>query len=350
MTKTPAFTLSRREALAAGGAALASPFIARRALAAGDFRILTWEGYAEPEWLKPFEDANGVTANITYVGSVDEMFAKMQGSKGADYDVVAFDTSAFKSYIESDLIQPIDPVKVPNIANLTPALTDVPQTIKDGVRYGYPFAWGSLPLIYLKSAFPDAPPPSWNVMWDPQYSQEMIALDDGHNTISLTAAVLGFPDPFNLTDDQFEQIKVKLIEQKALILTYYAGFDEGVKVFSENGVKLMFSQGEPQYVALKKLGVDVGLTIPKEGAIGWLDCWVISKGASNVDLAHTWINGCLDRSVGGLLSDRFNYGNSTDLAANEKAGLTYSDKLIWLQTPESFKKRIDIWNEVKAAS
>jgi spermidine/putrescine-binding protein len=350
MTHSARFTLNRRRALGLGLGTIASPFVLRKAYAAGDFRILTWEGYAEKEWTKPFEEANGVTAKITYVGSVDEMFAKMQGSKGADYDVVAFDTSAFKNYIESDLIQPIDPAKVPNIANLTPALTDVPQTIKDGKRYGYPFAWGSLPLIYLKSAFPNGAPESWNVMWDEQYAQQMIALDDGHNTISLTAAVLGFKDPFNLSDDQFEQVKQKLIKQKKLILTYYAGFDEGVKVFSENGVKLMFSQGEPQYVSLKKKGVDVGITIPKEGAIGWLDCWVISKGASNVDLAHAWINACLDKKVGGLLSDHFNYGNSTDLAANEKAGLTYSDKLIWLQTPESFKKRIDIWNEVKSAS
>ena len=40
--------------------------------------------------------------NVVYTGSVDEMFAKMQGSKGADFDVVAFDTSAFARYIDGN--------------------------------------------------------------------------------------------------------------------------------------------------------------------------------------------------------------------------------------------------------
>lgn len=345
---------NRRQILGAGLKVglgmMAMPYVVRSAFAAEtELRLLTWEGYAEPEWVKPFEAANKVTCKMTYVGSVDEMFAKMQGSKGADYDLAAFDTAAFKNYIDSDLIQPIDPAKLKNYSNLAPEFAKVSETMRDGNAYGMPFAWGSLPMIYLKSAFPDGPPTSWATMWDPAFSQQMIALDDGTNTITLAAMVLGFKDPFNLTDDQFEQVKAKLIEQKSLILTYFAGIEEGAKVFADSGVKVMFAQGEPQYVSLKKKGLDVGLTIPKEGAIGWVDCWTISKGAKDVALAHAYIDACLEKPVGALISERFGYGNTTDLASNEKAGLTYADKLVFLQTPESFKKRIDVWNEVKAA-
>ena len=60
------------------------------------------------ESVKPFEEKYGASVSVTYVGSVDEMFAKMQGSKGADFDVVSFDTSSFKRYIDNGLIQPID--------------------------------------------------------------------------------------------------------------------------------------------------------------------------------------------------------------------------------------------------
>jgi putative spermidine/putrescine transport system substrate-binding protein/spermidine/putrescine transport system substrate-binding protein len=85
--------LNRRQfgiGLAAAGAVAALPRIA--SAKASELRILTWEGYAEPDWVKPFEAANGVKCQIVYIGSVDEMFAKVQGSKGADYDVIAFDT------------------------------------------------------------------------------------------------------------------------------------------------------------------------------------------------------------------------------------------------------------------
>jgi spermidine/putrescine-binding protein len=340
--------LTRRQTLALGGAALATPFLGGVSRAAGDFRILTWEGYTEPEWVKPFEEKHGVKTSIVYAGSVDEMFAKMQGSKGADFDIVAFDTSAFARYLDASLLAPLDLAKIPNAANLQPAFTSVEPVMRGGAQYGIPFAWGSLPLVYDKVAFPTAPD-SWSVMWDPANAQQIIALDDANNSIVLAAMVLGLKDPFNLSDAEFDQVKAKLIEQKKLLLTYYAGFDDGVAVFAQSGIKAMFSMGEPQVPGLKAKGVDAAFVIPKEGAIGWLDCWTISSGTSNLDLAHAWIDACLDKSVGAYLSDKKSYGNTTDEEANKRSGFTYADKLVWLKTPENFEKRIAVWNEVKAA-
>lgn len=341
-------SLTRRGALVTGLAALASPFVLRSARAAGELRVLTWEGYAEPEWVKPFEEKHGVTLSIVYTGSVDEMFAKMQGSKGADFDVVAFDTSSFKRYIDGGLIRPLDMARIPNAAHLSPAFRDVPSIRRGSDQYGIPFAWGSLPLIYDKKDFPAAPD-SWEVMWDPANAQRLIALDDANNNITLAAMVLGIKTPFNLDDAQFAAVKDKLIAQKKLLLTYYAGFDDGVNIFAQSNIKAMFSMGEPQVAGLKAKGVDAAFTIPKEGAIGWLDCWTVSAGARDPDLAFAWLDACLSPKVGAYLSDKKSYGNTTDEAANVRNGFTYADKLTFLETPESFEKRVALWNEVKAA-
>jgi spermidine/putrescine-binding protein len=342
-------TLDRRQfalGAAAAGLALGAPALVRAQ--SKELRVLTWEGYAEPDWVDPFQTATGAKVNVVYTGSVDEMFAKMQGSKGADFDVVAFDTSSFARYIDGGLIQPIDMTKVPNAKNIVSEFQHVEPVMRDAKQYGVPFAWGSLPLIYDADAFPTAPD-SWTVMWDADYAQQMIALDDANNSIVLGALVLGFDKPYALTDDQFEQVKQKLIEQKQLLLTYYAGFDEGVNIFAQNQIKLMFSMGEPQVAALKEKGVNAALTIPKEKAIGWLDCWVVSAGARDMDLALGWIDACLDQKVGNLLSTKGHYGNTTNAEANKAIGMTYGDKLAWLLTPENFAKRVEIWNEVKAS-
>jgi putative spermidine/putrescine transport system substrate-binding protein/spermidine/putrescine transport system substrate-binding protein len=342
-------SLTRRHVLAAGLGLAAAPGLVRPVRAQDrTLRILTWEGYAEPEWVKPFEEKTGAKTSVVYTGSVDEMFAKMQGTKGADFDVVAFDTSSFKRYIDGGLIQPIDLAKVPNAGNLAPAFRSVEPIMREGKTYGIPFAWGSLPLVYDKAQF-TAPPDSWSVMWDPANAGKLIALDDANNSIVLAAIVLGLKNPFNLSDDEFQAVKAKLIEQKKLLLTYYAGFDEGVNVFSQSGVKAMFSMGEPQVPGLKAKGVDAAFAIPKEGAIGWLDCWVLSAGARDTDLAHAWFDACLDKRVGAYLSDKKSYGNTTDEEANTRNGFTYADKLVFLQTPENFEKRVAVWNEVKAA-
>ena len=73
----------------------------------------------------------------------------------------------------------------------------------------------------------------------------------------------------------------------------------------------MPSMGELQLRALREKGVNAALTIPKEKAIGWLDCWVISAGAK-------------------------------DLEANAVAGLTCADRLSWLHASESYEKRLCI--------
>jgi spermidine/putrescine-binding protein len=343
--------LSRRQfaagaAATATGLALGAPALVRAQ--EKELRILTWEGYAEPEWVAPFEEATGATVSTVYVGSVDEMFAKMQGSKGADFDVVAFDTSSFARYIDGGLIQPLDMAKIPNASNIIPAFETVEPIMRGEDVYGVPFAWGSLPLVYDADAFETAPD-TWEVMWDPQYEQQMIALDDANNSITLGALVLGFGNPYDLSDEQFEQVKQKLIEQKRLLLTYYAGFEEGADTFVQNDIKLAFSMGETMATMIGERGGNVGIAIPKEKAIGWLDCWVMSAGARDPELALAWIDATLDPAVGNVLSTRFSYGNTTDEAVNEEIGMTYGDQLSWLLTPEDFEKRVQVWNEVKAS-
>jgi spermidine/putrescine-binding protein len=333
------------------GAAAASATFATPAILRGqarELRVFAWEGYAEPEWVEPFKQATGAETSIVYASSVDEMFAKMQGSQGQDFDVLIFDTSLFDRYLDSNLIQATDVSRMKNFSNLAPEFQKVEALWRDDKTYGIPFAWGSLPLIYDADAFPAAPD-SWEVMWDPQYAQQIIAVDDANNQIVVGALVLGIEDPYNLTDEQFEAVKQKLIAQKQLLLTYYAGFDDGVNIFAQNGIKLMLSMGELQLRALREKGVNAALAIPKEKAIGWLDCWVISSGARDLDLAHAWLDACSGDGIGRVVTEKAGYGNTTDLAANEAAGLTYADRLSWLQASESYEKRLAVWNEVKAS-
>ena len=49
-----------------------------------------------------------------------------------------------------------------------------------------------------------------------------------------------------------------------------------------------------------------------------------------------------------LLSTKYRYGNVRDAAANAALGLTYADRLTFLDAPEDFARRVKLWNEVKA--
>src|SRR5579862_2869526 len=54
----------------------------------GQLSVIAWEGYMQPEWVKPFERESGCTVHSKYAGSSDEMVALMRQG-GGGYDLVS---------------------------------------------------------------------------------------------------------------------------------------------------------------------------------------------------------------------------------------------------------------------
>ena len=48
----------------------------------GKLNLIAWEGYTEPEWVKPFEKQTGCKVNAKYAGSSDEMVTLMRQGGG----------------------------------------------------------------------------------------------------------------------------------------------------------------------------------------------------------------------------------------------------------------------------
>jgi spermidine/putrescine-binding protein len=119
--------LTRRQALTGAAALVAgSAFSLPARSAPRELRMYTWDGYADAGWVKEFEETFDAKVNVAYGSSVDEMFAKLSGSGGADFDLIAVDTTTVPRYVKAGLLAPIDLAKVPNAANLTAAFKSIP--------------------------------------------------------------------------------------------------------------------------------------------------------------------------------------------------------------------------------
>src|SRR6266478_4960432 len=56
----------------------------------GQLNLIAWEGYLQPQWVKPFQQQTGCQVNAKYAGSSDEMVALMKnGGGGGQYDMVS---------------------------------------------------------------------------------------------------------------------------------------------------------------------------------------------------------------------------------------------------------------------
>jgi putative spermidine/putrescine transport system substrate-binding protein len=314
---------------------------------AKELRILAWEGYADPDWVKEFEDQTGADVNVVFIGTDDEIWAKIKGSEGKDFDLFAVNTAQLQRYLDLGLVEPYDLSKVPNQKETLPRfqdLTKVTGVMRDGKVYAIPYAFDSIGLIYDTDKV-KTPPDSWNALWDPQYAGKVLGYDNGEHNFTITALSMGIEDPYHLTDEQLKQAEEKLIDFKRNVLSFYTTADEALQLYQHNDVDLIFANyGQQQVKTMQDAGAHIAYINPKEGAPAWLDTWAMTTGVQDKDLAQAWVNFVLQKKIGQQLSERTGFGNTVVPFASASEG----DKLVWLEDVEDPTKRADLWNEVKA--
>jgi len=314
---------------------------------AENLRVLAWDGYADEDWVKEFTATTGIGVDVVFIGSDDEIWAKIKGSEGKDFDVFAVNTAQLQRYIAADLVSPIDVAALANQKDVLPRFRDlssVAGVTKDGAVYGVPFAFDSIGLIYDTDKVKSAPT-SMAVLWDPAYQGKVLAYDNGEHNVSFTALTLGYKDPFHLTTEEMAAVKAKLVDLKHNVLSFYTTADEAQQIYQNNDVALIWANyGQQQVKALQEIGAHVAYVNPSEGALAWLDNWVISKGVRDTASAEKWIDFMISKKVSSELSERTGFGNTV----TETGSAGGNDKLIWLDNVEDPLKRSDLWNEVKA--
>jgi spermidine/putrescine-binding protein len=324
--------------------------------------LLVWEGYADPAFVKAFEEEHHCKISASYMGSSDELVAKLRGGSAGNYDVISPSSDVATSIASANLAAPLDLSKIPSYAQLSPQLTSLPLVRMKSQVYGVPFMWGPDPLIYDTRVFP-LPPESWNVLWDPKYKGKISVWDD-LSTVYMAAQVLGYdkPDPsqlYNLTDEQLEAVKKKLLELKPNIRKMWSTGGELTNLFQNHEV--VAAMGWPLMTnQLRKINFPVGEAIPKENTTGWIDHLMITAGSENKDLAYEFLEYMVEAQTQKKVTDVTGYTPANPQAAQfmTPQGVknlhlddvdNYQKRLYFWQNVPRRAKYNEIWNEVKAA-
>jgi spermidine/putrescine-binding protein len=324
--------------------------------------LLVWEGYADPSFVQGFEEKCHCKVSASYMGTSDELVAKLRGGSAGNYDVISPSSDVATSIAKAGLAEPLDLAKIPTYGELSPKLTALPLVKVDGKTYGVPFTWGPNPIIYDTTAFPQ-PPDTWNIFWDPKYRGKVSVWDE-LSTVYMAAQVLGYdkPDPdqiYNLNDQQLEAVKKKLLELKPNIRKMWSTGGELTNLFQSHEV--VIAMGWPLNTSdLRKQNFPVGETIPKENTTGWIDHLMITSGSENKDLAYQFLEYMIQAKTQKLVTDKTHYvpanpNASQFMTADEKQILhlddvdNYQKRIYFWQDMPRRAKYNEIWNEVKAA-
>jgi putative spermidine/putrescine transport system substrate-binding protein/spermidine/putrescine transport system substrate-binding protein len=296
------------------------------------------------------------------MGSSDELVAKLRGGSAGNYDVISPSSDVAASIASAGLAEPLDLSKIPSYGQLSEQLRSMPLVRVNGQVYGVPFTWGPNPLIYDTTVFTKAPE-SWSVFWDPKY-RGRISVWDELSTVYMAAQLLGYdkPDPgqlYNLSDEQLEAVKKKLLELKPNVRKMWATGGELTNLFQNHEV--VAAMGWPLMTnQLRKVNFPVGETIPKENTTGWIDHLMITSGSENKELAHKFLEYMAQAQTQKKVTDVTGYAPANPQAAQY---MTQEEvKSLHLDDVDAYQKRIyfwqnvprrakynEIWNEVKAA-
>ena len=331
-----------------------------------ELNTLTWEGYAEDEWVTPFEETHGADVNPLYIATPEEQLAKVRAGGGELYDVMSVSTDNTRRLIEAGGVAPLDESKLEHLDQILPFLTDRYRV--DGKLYAVPFTWDVNPFIYNIDAFKElglpVPPTSMDILWDPRLKNK-IAVWDETSTLFIAANVLGIdkdPDAvFDMTDEQLDQVLRKLIELKPNIRKLWTTGGEAIDLFA-SGEVIAGLAWSYIYNEVKKRGVNIGTVVfPNHGAHGWVDGYGLTPGRPECeDMAYAYINHITSPEVMYKVSQHVGY------APANQAATEYMDKetieKFHLDSPEEFAedviikvdrkrpaKYLEILNEFKAA-
>src|SRR5579872_4250040 len=87
---------------------------------------LVWEGYADPSFVRSFEEQNHCKVSASYMGSSDELTTKLRGGSAGIYDVISPSSDVATSIAAAGLAAPLDLSKIPGYSQLSPQLTSLP--------------------------------------------------------------------------------------------------------------------------------------------------------------------------------------------------------------------------------
>lgn len=258
--------------------------------AGGEVNVYNWGVYIDESVLDDFTRQTGIKVNYSTFESNESMYGVLKND-GASYDVVIPSDYMISRMIEEDMLEPLNFDNIPNFSDINPSLKN-PDYDPENL-YSVPYMWGMLGIIY-NTTMVEGTPDSWGLLFDPQYSGQILMFDNSRDTLGIALKYLGYS--YNTTDEaQIQAATDLLIQQKPLVQSYV--MDEIFEKM-QSGSAAIGSYYYGDYLTMVEVNPDLAFQIPKEGTNLYVDAMCIPKGAENKANAEAFINFMCTAEVG----------------------------------------------------
>ncbi len=309
------------------GMTIAAALVASGAAWAEEVHVYNWSDYIDEELLTKFEEETGI--DLTYdVFDSNEILETKLLAGGSGYDVVVPSGTFLSRQIQAGAFQKLDKSKLPNLANMWPAISERTEKYDPGNEYSINYMWGStgigVNINKVKEVLgEDAPVGSLALVFDPANMEKLASC--GVHMLDAPTEII--PAALTYLGEESDAQDFETIEKVEPVLTAIAPFvqkfhsSEYINALANGDICVAFGWSGDIFQAQARAseadnGVEIEYHIPSEGALMWFDQMAIPVDAPNVDAAHKFLDFIMDAHNAAAASNYVYYPNG-NLASQE---------------------------------
>lgn len=294
--------------------------------------VFNWSDYIDSSVIDDFTKETGIKVVYDTFDSNEILETKLLAG-GSGYDVVVPSGNFLARQIQAGVFQKLDKAKLPNISNMWDVISQRTAKYDPGNEYSVNYMWGTVGIGYnikkVQAALGTDKIDSWDTFFNPETLAKLkdcgvYVLDSPADMIPAALKYLGL-DPNSTSPDDIAKAEEALMKVRPYIRKFHSS--EYINALANGDICLAIGFSGDVFQARSraeeaKQGVEIGYSVPKEGAQIWFDQMAIPADAPHVAEAHEFINYMMKPEVIAKSSNFVLYANGN------KASQQFVDKTI----------------------
>ena len=245
--------------------------------------VYVWGGEIPKQVIQEFETQTGIKVNFSTYDSNETMYAKLKASRNNSYDVILPSAYYVERMIKQGLLSALNRDQLPNLKNLDPYFAK--NNYDPGNDFSVPLTWGVSGIFY-NSLYIKKPPHTWNQIWEPQWRQQLMLLDDAREVFSIALLSLGFSP--NDNNSQHILAAYKKLLQLTPNIKLFASDSIQANIIDEDA--FLGSAWNGDVFKAHAENSMIHFQYPQDGFVIWVDCLAIPKDPPHPNAAYSFIN------------------------------------------------------------
>ena len=310
--------------------------------------VYNWGDYIADDTVANFEKETGIKVRYDLFDSNEALHAKLVAGMSG-YDIVVPGSHFAKMQIQAGLLQKLDKSKIPNLANLDPAIQAQLAKVDPGNDYLVDWLWGyttvGINKDKVRQALGNMPMPdnAWDLVFKPEYMAKLKScgvsfLDTPSEILPIALKYLG-KDPRSKDPADYKAAGEMLKAVRPYVTRFSGSGSDYIDQMAKGQLCAVIGWSGDIMIAKDRSAKakhpqNLVVELPKMGGLLFFDTMAIPKDAPHPENAYKWINYILRPEVHASLTNKVFYANPNKAAMKDVTPLLAKDKAVFPDAAE----------------